>query len=58
MFQLKSYSIRWANYSGGGFREGVSLTVDDELNRWQKYAYGRSYPSDLLNFAYIPFRVQ
>jgi hypothetical protein len=24
----------------GGFKEGVSLTVDDELNRWQKYAYG------------------
>ncbi|KAF9231886.1 glycosyl transferase family group 2-domain-containing protein [Melanogaster broomeanus] len=23
-----------------GFKEGVSLTVDDELNRWQKYAYG------------------
>lgn len=21
--------------------EGVSLTVDDELNRWQKYAYGQ-----------------
>lgn len=21
----------------GGFKEGVSLTVDDELNRWQKY---------------------
>ena len=26
--------------SKGGFKEGVSLTVDDELNRWQKYAYG------------------
>ncbi|OJA16706.1 hypothetical protein AZE42_11524 [Rhizopogon vesiculosus] len=31
---------RWATYSNGGFKEGVSLTVDDELNRWQKYAYG------------------
>jgi hypothetical protein len=31
---------RWATYSKGGFKEGVSLTVDDELNRWQKYAYG------------------
>ncbi|PPQ88373.1 hypothetical protein CVT25_002119 [Psilocybe cyanescens] len=38
--QLKGYIIRWANYSEGGFKEGVSLTVDDELNRWQKYAYG------------------
>lgn len=38
--QLKHYSIRWASYSNGGFKEGVSLTVDDELNRWQKYSYG------------------
>lgn len=30
----------WANYSKGGFKEGVSLSVDDELNRWQKYSYG------------------
>ncbi|KZV93948.1 hypothetical protein EXIGLDRAFT_835361 [Exidia glandulosa HHB12029] len=40
--QLKGYIIRWASYSNGGFKEGVSLTVDDELNRWQKYAYGCS----------------
>ncbi|KZV75016.1 hypothetical protein PENSPDRAFT_572274 [Peniophora sp. CONT] len=40
--QLKDYIIRWATYSEGGFKEGVSLTVDDELNRWQKYAYGCS----------------
>lgn len=33
-------TCRWATYSQGGFKEGVSLTVDDELNRWQKYAYG------------------
>jgi len=38
--QLKGYIIRWATYSKGGFQEGVSLTVEDELNRWQKYAYG------------------
>ncbi len=37
---LRGYDIRWATYSNGGFKEGVSLTVDDELNRWQKYAYG------------------
>lgn len=36
----RGYDIRWATYSKGGFKEGVSLTVDDELNRWQKYAYG------------------
>jgi hypothetical protein len=40
--QLRGYIIRWAVYGQGGFKEGVSLTVDDELNRWQKYAYGCS----------------
>ncbi|KAF9220635.1 hypothetical protein BS17DRAFT_310069 [Gyrodon lividus] len=40
--QLKNYSIRWATYSERCFKEGVSLTVDDELNRWQKYSYGCS----------------
>lgn len=40
--QLKGYIIRWATYSDGDFKEGVSLTADDELNRWQKYAYGCS----------------
>ncbi|RDB26851.1 hypothetical protein Hypma_005327 [Hypsizygus marmoreus] len=39
---MKGYTIRWATYSHGGFKEGVSLSVDDELNRWQKYAYGCS----------------
>ncbi|KAI0261233.1 glycosyl transferase family group 2-domain-containing protein [Gloeopeniophorella convolvens] len=40
--QMRGYIIRWATYSKGSFKEGVSLTVDDELNRWQKYAYGCS----------------
>ena len=40
--QEKGYIIRWSTYSGGEFKEGVSLTVDDELNRWQKYSYGCS----------------
>ncbi|KAF5381647.1 hypothetical protein D9615_005482 [Tricholomella constricta] len=38
----RGYIIRWATYSEGGFKEGVSLSVDDELNRWQKYSYGCS----------------
>ncbi|KAI0245996.1 glycosyl transferase family group 2-domain-containing protein [Lactifluus subvellereus] len=38
--QLKGYIIRWSTYSEGGFKEGVSLTYDDELNRWQKYSHG------------------
>ncbi|KAG6878989.1 hypothetical protein C0992_006047 [Termitomyces sp. T32_za158] len=37
---LKRYTLRWATYSEGGFKEGVSLTIQDELARWQKYAYG------------------
>lgn len=43
IYQLKGYTIRWATYSNGGFKEGVSLTVDDELNRWQKYSYGKCF---------------
>jgi hypothetical protein len=41
--QMKGYTIRWATYSDGGFKEGVSLTCDDEVNRWQKYSYGMSF---------------
>ncbi|WVQ83998.1 hypothetical protein IAT38_006143 [Cryptococcus sp. DSM 104549] len=48
--QMRGWSLRWASYSNGGFQEGVSLTADDELNRWQKYAYGCS---ELL---FQPFR--
>ena len=40
---LKGYTLRWATYSNGGFKEGVSLTVVDELARWQKYAYGEFF---------------
>ncbi len=40
-FVVKGYTLRWATYSEGGFKEGVSLTVVDELARWQKYAYGQ-----------------
>ncbi|KAL2071672.1 hypothetical protein VTL71DRAFT_12907 [Oculimacula yallundae] len=38
--QVEGYIIRLASYTGDGFKEGVSLTVYDELNRWEKYAYG------------------
>jgi hypothetical protein len=37
---MKGYITRWATYSNGGFKEGVSLTPDDELNRWEKYSFG------------------
>ncbi|CAG8974821.1 hypothetical protein HYALB_00000435 [Hymenoscyphus albidus] len=38
--QVNGYTIRFGAYTGDGFKEGVSLTVYDELNRWEKYAYG------------------
>ena len=40
--QNLGYCVRMAGYSNGEFKEGVSLTVYDEINRWQKYAYGVS----------------
>ena len=38
--QCQGYIIRLATWAKGGFKEGVSLTVYDELARWEKYAYG------------------
>ncbi|KIW12161.1 hypothetical protein PV08_09436 [Exophiala spinifera] len=38
--QSLGYIIRYSAYYGDGFKEGVSLTVYDELIRWEKYAYG------------------
>ncbi|KAF2864818.1 glycosyl transferase family group 2-domain-containing protein [Massariosphaeria phaeospora] len=38
--QIKGNTVRLASYHGDGFKEGVSLTLYDELNRWEKYAYG------------------
>lgn len=38
--QCNGYIIRLAGWAGEGFKEGVSLTVYDELARWEKYAYG------------------
>ncbi|KAH6687246.1 glycosyl transferase family group 2-domain-containing protein [Plectosphaerella plurivora] len=48
--QTAGYQLRFAAYTGSGFQEGVSLTVYDELMRWEKYAYG---VSELL---FEPFR--
>jgi hypothetical protein len=39
----KGYVVRWATYANGGFKEGVSLTLTDEIARWQKYAYGEFF---------------
>lgn len=38
--QIAGYISRLAAYAEDGFKEGVSLTVYDELARWEKYAYG------------------
>lgn len=38
--QIEGYQLRYASYFGDGFQEGVSLTVYDEITRWEKYAYG------------------
>jgi len=38
--QTNGFLVRLAAYQGDGFKEGVSLTVYDELARWEKYAYG------------------
>ncbi|KAH9893699.1 glycosyl transferase family group 2-domain-containing protein [Xylariomycetidae sp. FL2044] len=38
--QMQGMTIRLATYHHGGFKEGVSLTLYDELTRWEKYAYG------------------
>jgi len=38
--QTAGYILRLGAYQGGEFKEGVSLTVYDELARWEKYAYG------------------
>ena len=38
--QIAGYLSRLAAYADNGFKEGVSLTVYDELARWEKYAYG------------------
>lgn len=38
--QIAGNIVRLASYHGDGFKEGVSLTIYDELARWEKYAYG------------------
>jgi cellulose synthase/poly-beta-1,6-N-acetylglucosamine synthase-like glycosyltransferase len=38
--QMSGFVVRLATYHNGGFKEGVSLTVYDELARGEKYAYG------------------
>jgi len=49
------FIVRLAAYQGDGFKEGVSLTVYDELARWEKYACftsSRPLPAFLLTTIY------
>lgn len=48
--QAEGFIVRYGAYTGDGFKEGVSLTVYDELARWEKYAYGCS---ELLFFPFM-----
>jgi hypothetical protein len=42
--QMNKFVVRLATYHHGGFKEGVSLTVYDELSRWEKYAIAPRFP--------------
>lgn len=53
--QCDGYIIRLAAWAGEGFKEGVSLTVYDELARWEKYlALFFPFPFALLKRAGMP----
>lgn len=36
--QTTGHVVRLASYHDDEFKEGVSLTIYDELTRWEKYA--------------------
>lgn len=38
--QIAGWRVQYTTYCGNGFQEGASLTVYDELRRWQRYGYG------------------
>ncbi|RCI08826.1 hypothetical protein L249_4824 [Ophiocordyceps polyrhachis-furcata BCC 54312] len=40
--QIKGNVIRIATYHNNEFKEGVSLTIYDEISRWKRYGYGVS----------------
>jgi hypothetical protein len=37
--QIAGNVVRCAHYHNNGFKEGVSLTIYDELARWEKYKH-------------------
>lgn len=40
--QVNGYIGRYVTYTGDGFKEGLSLTIHDEITRMRKYAFGCS----------------
>lgn len=48
--QSAGFLVRLAVYDRGEFKEGVSLTMCDELLRWEKYGM---VPSSLSNIAQL-----
>jgi hypothetical protein len=46
--QIAGNIIRLASYHGEEFKEGVSLTIYDELARWEKYVRPRVRAMALL----------
>ena len=42
--QVNGYIGRYIVYTGDGFKEGLSLTVHDEITRWRKCGPGAGLP--------------
>lgn len=42
--QIAGNIVRLAAYHNDEFKEGVSLTIYDELQRWEKYAFSQPVP--------------
>ena len=40
--QVKGFIGRYITYTGPDFKEGLSLTIHDEISRMRKYAFGCS----------------
>ena len=42
ILQVKGYIGRYITYTGPDFKEGLSLSIHDEISRMRKYAFGCS----------------
>jgi hypothetical protein len=52
--QMNKFIVRLATYHNGGFKEGVSLTVYDELARWEKFVViSLNFSVSFTNFSKI-----